>query len=83
MNVETKSQWLISQEKWARRRRDRRQLVKAVLLTLASYLILAMSGVLPDWLRGEDGSMIYMLIVYFPLSFLFVALGRRRDTVPD
>ena len=81
MNAETKSPWLISEEKWARRMRDRRQMVKAMLLTLLAYFVLSLSDVLPPWLQGEDGYMIFILGLFFPLSTLFVALGRRRDAL--
>lgn len=61
------------------RHHDGRQLLKAFLITIVLYTLFGVIRVLPPWMNGATGWIMFMVLVFTPLSIFLVAWPRLRD----
>jgi len=59
--------------------RDGRQLLKAFFITILIYALFGVTRVLPSWMHGATGWIMFMVLVFTPLSIFLVAWPRLRD----
>jgi hypothetical protein len=60
-------------------RRDGRQLLKALFITILIYALFGVTRVLPSWMHGTTGLGMFIVLVFTPLSIFLVAWPRLRD----